>query len=308
MKIKISLIAFLCLLSVVTCWAQNKRIISDEEVLDTANANLNRFIESIDGSFKNYGFNSKEEMNKALLGQPYESVFLSSEFIKDSVFVDGKNYFTKENSIWDVPLIVDNTIRVFIRVLYSNDTLKYIGGGGAGFCQYIDRCEKKYSIPKNGKRYLLIPEILYPCEFIMLCNDSDNTCKLYPVHKDVEGNDCTSDVSYNRHNSFVDFFDTYKTKIYTSAIDITNSLYQFELYPNPLNTYGILKGIVPQSVVKAEIMIADCNGRVLLRNPINERGLINIHFNKDAFPASGIYIYKITLDGISTSKKIIVLN
>jgi hypothetical protein len=308
MKSQISLIVFLGLLSFGTCLAQNNRIISDKEVLDTAKANLNRFIESIDGSFKNFGFNSKEEMNKITLGPPYETVFLSSEFIKYPVFVDGKNYFTKENFIWEVPLIVDNTIRVFLRVLYSNDTLKYIGGGGSDFCQYINGCEKKYSIPKDGKRYLLIPEILYPCEFIVLRNDSVNTCKLYPVRKDVEGNDCTSDVSYNRHNSMADFFNTYKTKIYTSAVDKENYFSQFEFYPNPLNTFGILKGIVPQSVLKAEIVIAACNGQVLLRNQINERGLINLIVNRETFPASGIYFYKITLDGTSTSKKIIVLN
>ena len=308
MKSQIILIAFLNLFCFSTCLAQSNRVISDEEVLDTAKANLNRFIELIDGGFKNYGFNSKEEMDKVILGPPYETVFLSSEFIEDSVYVDGKNYFTKENFIWDVPLIVDSTIRVFLRVLYSNDTLKYIGGGGAGFCQYVDRCEKKYVIPKDGKRYLLIPEILYPCEFIMLRNDSVNMCKLYPVHKDVEGNDCTIDISYNKHSSMADFFNTYKTKIYTSTDDKTNSSFQFEFYPNPLNTFGILKGLVPQSVLKAEIVIADCNGRVLLRNQINERGLIKMTVNIDTFPANGIYFYKITLDGKSTSKKIIVMN
>jgi hypothetical protein len=308
MKSQINLIAFLGLFCFSTCLAQNNRIISDEEVLDTAKANLNRFIESIDGSFKNYGFNSKEEMDRVILGPPYESVFLSSEFITDSVFVDGKNYFTDENFIWNVPLIVDNTIRVSLRVLYSNDSLRYIGGGGAGYCQFIDRCEKKYAIPKEGKRYVLLPEILYPCAFIVLRNDSVNTCKLYPIHEHVEGNDCTNDISYNKHNSVADFFNTYKTKIYTSTVDKTISSSQFEFYPNPLNTFGILKGIVPQSVLKAEIMIADCNGQVLLRNQINERGLINITVNKDTFPASGIYFYKITMDGISISKKIIVMN
>lgn len=308
MRIHIILTVFLSLLNFSTCFAQNNRLISDEEVLDTAKANLDWFIGRIDGSYKDFGFNSKEEMNDIQLGAPYEVVFLSSEFVADSVFIEGKNYFVKDNYAWNVPLIVDNTIRCIQKVIYHNDTLRATGGGGAHFCQFIDRCEKQYTISEDGKRYLLLPEIIYQCEFIMLHDDLNNTSKLYPVRKDIEGYECTIDVSYNNHNSVEDFFNTYKTKIYTSTIDKINFSGQFELYPNPIKYNGIIKGIIPQSILKADIKIFDYSGKVLFDNRIKDRGFIKIDINNEIFPNSGIYFYRITLDGISITEKLIVMN
>jgi len=54
----------------------------------------------------------------------------------------------------------------------------------------------------------------------MLRDDLNEPYKLYPVRKDIEGQtDCSNDVSYNKHNSLEDFFNTYKTKIYTSSFN-----------------------------------------------------------------------------------------
>ncbi|KAF0236750.1 MAG: hypothetical protein FD181_2520 [Prolixibacteraceae bacterium] len=291
-----------------TSFAQNNRIISDEEILDIALANLNQFIEHINGSYKDFGFNQKEDMNNVQLGAPYEVVFLSSDFVTDSAFVEEKNYFIKENYAWEVPLIFKDKIRCFMKVFYINDSLRAIGGGGAFFCQFLDNCEKKYAVPKEGKRYLLLPEVIYMCEFIML-NDSNNSFKLYPINKNIEGyNDCTYDASYNKHNSIKDFFNTYKTKIYTSTIDKIESSYKFEIYPNPLNINSILKGFIPQSIVEANMKIYDCNGKVLFKNRIKDRGEIKIILNREIFLKSGIYLCKITLDREIISKKIMVTN
>jgi hypothetical protein len=290
------------------CLAQNNRIISDAEVLDTAKAYLNHFVETIDGQYKEFGFNQKEDMNNVQLGAPYEVVFLSSDFVTDSVFNEEKNYFTNENYGWKVPLIFEDTIRCLMTVIYANDSLRATGGGGAYFCEFLDNCEKKYSIPQEGKRYMLLPEVIYMCEFIML-RDSNNSFKLYPIRKDIEGyNDCTNDVSYNKHNSVKEFFNTYKTKIYTSIADETKSSFKFKLYPNPLSTNGILQGFIPQTIAKADIKIFDCTGKALFQSQIKERGEIKIVINREIFSTGGIYLCKITLDRETISKKIMVTN
>ena len=310
MKALILLFAFCGFLSFTTntCLAQKNRIISDEEVLNTAKAYLNHFVDAIDGMYKVYGFNYKEDMKNVKLGAPYELVFLSSDFVTDSVFSIKKSYFLNENYGWKVPLIFEDTIRCSMTVIYANDTLKATGGGGAYSCQFLDKCEKNNTISKDGKRYLLVPEIIYMCEFIML-KDSNNTFKLYPVYKDNEGyNDCTNDVSYNKYNSMKDFFNTYKTKIYLSAIDKINSSFKFEIYPNPINTNGILKGVIPQTIVEAEMKIFDCEGKVLFQNRIKDRGDIKIVLNREIFSMSGVYLCKITLDRETITKKIIVTN
>lgn len=290
------------------CLAQNNRIISDEEVLNAANAYLDHFVESIDGQYREFGFIQKEDMYNVQLGAPYEVLFLSSDFVTDSLFIEEKNYFTNENHIWEVPLIFEDTIRCSIKVIYANDSLRAVGGGGAYFCQFLDNSETKYLIPQEGKRYLLLPEVIYMCEFIML-RDSNSSFKLYPIRKDIEGYvDCTNDISYNKYNSVEGFFNTYKTKIYTSVINKVKSSYKFEIYPNPLSTNGILQGFIPQTIVKADFKIFDCIGKALFQSQIKERGEIKIVINREIFSTGGIYLCKITLDRETISKKIMVTN
>lgn len=258
------LTVLIILISVSSLNAQAYRIISDEEVRDTAQAQLGVWLEKLEGGlYKNMGFHNLEELNRVEIGTPYEMVFLSNDFVSDSVFIKGKNYFTKENLTWNVPLLVDSEMRCFLSVSYRNDTLKASKIGGP--INDIEMCTKKYAIPTEGKKYILVPEVLYLCEFIMHYDKEKDNYTLYPVF-----DKCADEVSYNRHDSLEGFFNSYKNNEYNSISDIPNDVCPFELYPNPLVSQGILKGFVPETKQDVRLQVIDINGMLVSEKIIDE--------------------------------------
>jgi hypothetical protein len=296
------LTVLIILISVSTLIAQEYRIISDKEVRDTAQAQLGVWLEKLEGGlYKNFGFNNLEELNRVEIGTPYEMVFLSNDFVSDSVFINGKNYFTKENRSWDVPLLVDSEMRCFLSVYYRNDTLKAIGIGGSSAAKEREVCMKKYAIPTEGKKYILVPEVLYLCEFIMHFDEEKDNYTLYPVF-----DKCASEVSYNKHNSLEDFFYSYKNNEYNSVRGISIDQFSFKIFPNPLISIATFKVFIPLSTKDATIHIYDNKGMKLFQEKLNQRGELEKKLPQDIFPESGIYIFKINMDNKAISKKIIV--
>jgi hypothetical protein len=301
MKALITIIIFVSILNSNTkhSIAQENRIISDQEVLDTAYANLNKFREKIGSMYKSFGFNTEEELNHIELGAPYEFVLLHPDFINDTVFTEDKNYFYNENKVWKVPVICDSSFRTFMTIFNYDDTLKYSSTGGNAM--EFDTCERHYSIPKNGKRYNLWPEIIYQCDFIVLL-DSTNNYRFYPLYF----SSCLRHVSYNKHNSMKSFFDTYRTQVYTSVDDLFHSSLKFEIYPNPLFNSGNLRGYIPPNTKEANIKIYDITGKIIYKQNLTERGNIDIELNESLFSKNGVHICNIILDGNTISKKILV--
>ncbi|HPR33642.1 MAG TPA: hypothetical protein PLK12_16190 [Prolixibacteraceae bacterium] len=306
MKTIITIIVFVLFLNVTSnnSLAQGNRIISDQEVLDTANANLDKFREMIGGLYLEFGFKTEEELNHIELGAPYEFILLHPDFVNDTVFTEGKNYFYNENRSWEVPVICNGTFRTFMSIFYSNDSVKY--GGAGGPAMEYETCEKRYSIPKNGKRYFLLPEIIYMCEFIVLL-DSANNNRFYPMQEPASSdNACTKDASYNQHNSMKSFFDTYRSQVYTSKNDVINASLKFEIHPNPLFNSAYIRGYIPSHTKEAYYKIYDDSGKELFLQQISERGKVNIELDEKAFSKSRVFICKIYLDGNTISRKILV--
>jgi hypothetical protein len=310
MKTLVTIIVLLALLGNTTknIVAQEGRVISDKEILNFANANLDKFREMVSSMHNDFGFPTAESLKKATLGAPYEFVLLHPDFINDSIYTDDKNYFYNRNRSWDVPVLYNETIRSFMRIFNQNDTLKFTGAGGAGLGKIFEDCEKHYSIPKSGKRYFLHPEIIYQCDFIVLF-DSTNNYRFYPLY--YQDNDlnsyCLRRVSYNKHNSMKSFFDTHKTQVYTSSKqDIVNASVEFEMYPNPALVNVNMRGYIPIQTKTAYFSVYDNTGRKLFDEQLYERGNIVIELKKVIFPNSGIYICNLVLDGNTFTRKIIV--
>lgn len=297
------LIVFFLLISVVSSIKANgHRIISDQEVRDTALAQLDVWLEKLEGGlYKNMGFNNLEELSRVEIGTPYEMVFLSNDFANDSVFIKGKNYFTKENRSWDVPLLVDSEMRCFLSVYYRNDTLSAVGIGGSTAAKEREACMKKYAIPTEGKKYTLVPEVLYLCEFIMHFDEEKDNYTLYPVL-----DKCASEVSYNRHNSLENFFYSYKNNEYNSTSDFTNDMCQFEIYPNPLIYEGLLKAFVSIDKKEVKLQVIDENGMLISEKFIDKREFVEIKIESANIPRSGIYFFRLIMDESTITKRVLI--
>lgn len=295
------LTVLIILISVSSLNAQAYRIISDEEVRDTAQAQLGIWLEKLEGDdlYKNYGFNNLEEMNRVEIGTPYEKVFLSDDFVSDSVFIIGKNYFTKENLSWDVPLLVDSEMRCLLSVSYRNDTLKVYKIGGP--TNEIEMCTKKYAIPTEGKKYLLIPEVLYLCEFIMHYDKEKDNYTLYPVF-----DKCADEVSYNRHDSLEGFFYSYKNNEYNSITDFSNDICPFKIYPNPVVSQSLLKGFIPAKIQDVRLQVLDVNGMMVSEKFVDEREYVEINIDATNIQKNGIYFFRLIMDESVISKRVLI--
>jgi hypothetical protein len=308
MKAILTIIVFVVYFNIIpkNSVAQANRTISDQEVLDTANANLDKLRKQISSTYKSFGFPTLESLNNVKLGAPYEFVMLNLDFVNDTIFDKDKNYFYGINDTWTVPVLYDDTFRCVMSIFFRYDTLYYGSVGGAGYAKYFEDCERHYSIPKKGKRYFLWPEIIYSCEFVVLL-DSTNNHRFYPLYSaENDYGPCTSDVSYNKHNSMKSFFDAYRTQVHTSKNDMKNVSLEFDIYPNPLFNIGNLRGYIPPHTKEALYKIYDDTGKELFKHQLTERGNFDIELDGTTFSKSGAYICKIILDGNSISKKIIV--
>lgn len=305
---RIKLIVFLLLISVVSSLKANEhRIISDEEVRDTANAQLDIWLEKLEGGlYKDFGFNNIEEMSRVELGTPYEMVFVSEDFITDSVFIKGKNYFIKENRSWIVPLLVDSEMRCYVSVYYLNDSLNISKIGGAEHAKEIEVCMEKYAIPTEGKKYIFVPGYVYYCDFILHFEEDKNNYQLFPLIENTVDWECEGQVSYNRHNSLEGFFYSHKNNEYNSIPDISNDICPFEIYPNPLISKGVLKGFVPITMQVFRLEILDARGSVVSEKLIDERGHIEIGIDGGNKYKKGIYFYRLIMDESSITKRVLI--
>jgi len=154
-------------------------VFSDEEILDTARANLDWYLDAIEyGGVENYGFHSTSEFDLIELGEPYLELILNQDFIEDDKFSNIDNYIYNYNS-WRIPLEVNNEYRCYIKISLHNDILSLVSGGGSIFARLLDNCEREYDLKNKEKEYLLFLRNDYNCNFLMV--EDKKNYKIYPI-------------------------------------------------------------------------------------------------------------------------------
>lgn len=292
---------------VISIKANEYRIISGEEVIDTAYAQLDIWLEKIRAiNYNDFGFNTIEEMNRVELGTPYEVIFVSEDFLTDSVFIKEKNYFIKENQKWEVPLLVDSEMRCLLSVGYFNDSLNVFKIGGAANAKEIQVCMDKYNIPKEGKKYIFIPEYLYLCDFIMHFEEDKNNYQLFPIIENTIDWECNDQVSYNKHDSLEGFYYSYQNNVYNSISNIANDVCPFEIYPNPVVSQATLSCFVPITIDDARLQLIDENGILITEQFIDEREYVELKIDATNFPKNGIYFFRLILDESVIRKRVLI--
>ena len=98
--------------------------------------------------------------------------------------------------------------------------------------------------------------------------------------------------------------DTICFSILLNAIPADNQNITSSIVPNPIADYAILTLSDYESYSNYQFEILDCNGKLILLEPINNKKFI---FFRNQIP-SGIYVYLIRKEGIIVERKKIVLN
>lgn len=139
---------------------------SNDEVVNVATAYLPSFKSLIlMDDVSHYGFASPSELDQIYIGTPFLELQLTTDFKNDSNYDCFDKYVAKGRE-WQVPLMVGNDIRCFLRVSILNDILTCVGGGGSDGASKIDECIKKYNI-QSENRYIIEEHVYYNSRFIM---------------------------------------------------------------------------------------------------------------------------------------------
>ncbi len=106
-----------------------------------------------------YGFQNREDFQKAKLLDPMNIIFPTSEYY-DNELVDSTkvNLFPSNN--WKIPIVVDNNICCFLQGILDGNTFKVVSIGGKDIAQKLNTAKEKITnYNKVNYDLLLFPEI-----------------------------------------------------------------------------------------------------------------------------------------------------
>ena len=181
MKTKYLILFYLVGLSAF-CYAQNntaEEVPSTTFLLQLATKQLPTYLDLVrKDHISYYGFKSEDEFDNIKFGNPIQVCYLSSEFYTDSVLTDEEYLFYA--SEYRMPLLVNDTIRLFLIAGKLNNEWKIVGIGEATFDQNIDKSLDNYKLKKKSKVKLLL-EPFSRTSYFVIPDDIKNTGGYYPV-------------------------------------------------------------------------------------------------------------------------------
>jgi hypothetical protein len=82
------------------------------------------------GQERNYGFDSRDDFQKATTGEVYRTISFTNEFYQDKEISSSKNYFLLQNE-WRVPVVVEGKNKTLLTVFGKDTSLHVVDLGGA---------------------------------------------------------------------------------------------------------------------------------------------------------------------------------
>lgn len=124
------------------------------EVYAAAVEGLPLFLSAIPQGMENgYGFDSRDEFGRSILGEPYRMQTVDPEKILDDIPYE--NYIV-ELPEWRFPVICDGTIKTLLTVANMNGSWRAVAIGGAGLARELDALEKEYGFDTGNTRKAIL--------------------------------------------------------------------------------------------------------------------------------------------------------
>lgn len=181
-KISISIIFILLILissSINNLYSQGSEQ-TTELIYSLAQSGLEKNIGIIPKSnIKNFGFNSRNDLNDIELGSPIRTYTFDKAFYADSILED-RNYIYAIDE-YRVPLIVDDTIRSFLLVGKMNTEWEIVGIGGNLLAVRIMQCIEKNQLDITQSNRLLREPLSHSDFLITVFDNETNEIILFPV-------------------------------------------------------------------------------------------------------------------------------
>lgn len=157
MKRKQKYLLFILLFSmkVMFSYSQDTNLTTDT-LIKIASNGLEKYLNMIrNENAMHYGFNSINDLEHVELGNPIQTFMLSRSFYEDSV-LKNDDYIIPTGE-YKIPLLVNDTIRSFLKIGKLHNQWKVVGMGGSGLAENLMRCIQKYKLDRK-KRILLLLE------------------------------------------------------------------------------------------------------------------------------------------------------
>ncbi|MBN1274418.1 MAG: hypothetical protein JXB26_19320 [Candidatus Aminicenantes bacterium] len=126
-----------------------------DEVYAAAFEGMPYFLNAIpEGMEKSFGFSSREEFEKASLGEPYLMQTVDPEKLLNTAYRERDCIISLPE--WRFPVICEGNIKTLLTVANINGTWQAVAIGGAGLARELDALEKKYGFdPLNSSKAIL---------------------------------------------------------------------------------------------------------------------------------------------------------
>jgi hypothetical protein len=152
-------------------YCQRHEILDSTVILSVLQSGLENYLNKIpDGKEIDFGFNSKEEFNKILFGNPLQIYTISEDLSSDIYF--------SPTTIWKVPLIVDDSYRCFLDILLINGAYKVVGMGLNKLASDLDAYERHRHLKVINDRAIFIDYSL--SAYFLVIKDASNNINFFP--------------------------------------------------------------------------------------------------------------------------------
>jgi hypothetical protein len=126
-------------------FAQN--LTPPDEVIQAANVDFKEYLKNAvtEETKTILGFDSKDDLGKAVLGTPFQIHILTSESINNYVENTPLQSILSRSDMWYFPIVIDNEIKMMLYVGKKNGEWMRAGMGSAGLSRQLQEITTKWS-------------------------------------------------------------------------------------------------------------------------------------------------------------------
>ena len=130
-------------------YSQSSEIMENTLILSVLQNGLENYLDKIPvGKENDFGFNSREEFNKIVFGDPMQIYSISENSSSEIHFLPTKK--------WKVPLIVNDSYRCLLDISFNNGNYKVVGIGLNELASDIDNYERHKNLKSIQQKSLFM--------------------------------------------------------------------------------------------------------------------------------------------------------
>jgi hypothetical protein len=152
----------------------------EENLRELAVMKLPAFLEKIPaGNERAYGFISRKEFSKIIIGAPYQVYTIQPDSIKDKI-LQTKQYLTPLDE-WRIPITIDGKFRALATAAKVNGEWQLVDIGATSLAKELGEFESLSTSKKTSKRKSILRLYQLQCDFLLI-SDKTASIEMSDIH------------------------------------------------------------------------------------------------------------------------------